>query len=179
MPGSTENQYSLEQVTLVTYDNETSHLLLLQLKSTCPPLYHHHYLRPFRRYTIMRGSNPNYFPVRSKTIKSNLAEFDCTSAFNFTLNELQLVRVESVLNTYPSILGSLSKSKLGKNRTVIQRNSKRKWPTRARRTLSLGAVHTEMSQRQQHRASSFQEPLQDTMVRQLAGLSLIFTNLQY
>lgn len=144
--GAMDARYHLNTVHVVPYTEQTADWLLTNLKSTCAQ-FAALTLKPFQKYLVLldtwRTDNGHKGPSSD--------DFDCTLPLNFTMNELQLIRVETRVAhstnriTEPSSTGS---SGYASRRHAV-------------RELLLGDVHTELSKRHKHRPSSFQEPLRD------------------
>lgn len=83
-------------------------------------------------------------------------DFDCTLPLNFTLNELQIVRVEKRVQHASHPTSRLVESETGKTSPGPH--------MRVVRELLLGDVHTDLAERQRHRPTSFQEPLKEVEV---------------
>ncbi|XP_076449502.1 protein APCDD1-like [Babylonia areolata] len=158
IPGVLEATYRLEKAYLVPYRQDIADHLFRHLKDSCgdvlpasPPT-----LTPFHKYPILslpRTSGRNHPPPPRPNSRQLREDFDCTQPLNFTLNELQLVRLETRVHH-----GTVSAN------GMAARNSGNAWGGARRRVvreLLLGDVHTEPAQRQSHRPTSFQEPLRD------------------
>ncbi|KAL8616381.1 hypothetical protein ACOMHN_032235 [Nucella lapillus] len=152
-PGVLEASYRLEKVHLVPYRQDTADDLFGQLKNVCGT-FAAPALKPFQKYPILSLSRTSKNDPVSDS--GHTGDFDCTKPLNFTLNELQLVRLETrVHHQGPS------------SNRMIESNTGNAWHGAQRRVvreLLLGDVHTDPAQRQRHRPTSFQEPLRDAEV---------------
>lgn len=154
IPGTMEGRYQLDMVLVVAYSTEAADSLMRQLKPTCGRHFANVTFEPFRKYVILNDppSDVGDGSEKKTGVDSDLQqEFDCSLPLNFSLNELQLLRVESrVHHSSPPIGHSREKD--------VHAHAQMKG-ARVVRELLLGDVHTELTERQWHRPTSFQEPL--------------------
>ncbi|WAR12345.1 APCD1-like protein [Mya arenaria] len=130
-PGGVQSKYSLSEVKVIPYSEKKAHTFGKLVRRFCPDAKVKT-VSPYRKFSIFK------FPLRSKRKSTfeNLEDFDCTKLFNFTMNELQLLRVER--KQLKSIMTKSSEKRL---------------------ELHLGDVSTEMTYRWQHVPTYYQIPL--------------------
>ena len=126
VPGAVEAEYELAYVTVMPYTSHMARLLGAKVNRTCPGFVE----TPWRAYDRHVLFNYVEFQHGLNEEEMVVVDRDCTAALYFTLNELQLIRLE-----------------------VRRRH------LRLHRMLYLGDVHTVLGERQAYRPKSFQEPL--------------------
>ncbi len=137
IPGATEFDYQLNHVAVVPYTKKAADRLGARVNRTCPG-YAMQNWAPRKRYEIF-----NYAEVgvdEGDGIISHeeayvLVDRDCMAALDFSLHELQLMRVELHVHS-----------------------------EHVKKMLYLGDIHTERNERQTYRPTSFQEPLAEVHV---------------
>lgn len=125
LPGAAEMDYSLSYVTVMPYAKPIAHFLYDKVNSSC-----HGYTwspwKPFQRYELL-----NYVEYRHQDGYGDdvdvLVDRDCLDAVDFSLNELQLVRLEQ-----------------------------RRHRHRHQMALFLGDVHSDRRMRREYRPTAFQ-----------------------
>ncbi|CAH1779468.1 unnamed protein product [Owenia fusiformis] len=130
VPGGTETDYFLTKVSLIPYTNEMARELGARVNESCKD-YAPASWQPYESYEILQykeigsenGGDPDDFQVIDR---------DCTNKFQFTMHELQLMRVENQRHHH----------------TVM-------------RELYLGDIHTDRLQRAIYRPTSYQSALVD------------------
>nr|KAG5693103.1 hypothetical protein BaRGS_014053 [Batillaria attramentaria] len=162
-----EGRYHLNTVHVVPYTKPAADWLLTLLKSACAQ-FAALTLKPFNKYLILndpwkRDSRRDDGDKSSEDDEDGrLEDFDCSLPLNFTLNELQLVRVETRVHHAGHSTNRITEGSAG---NTGQGRARR----HTVRELLLGDVHTELSERQRHRPTSFQESLRDAQ-RSLCGV---------
>ena len=152
IPGAMDARYRLDTVHLVPYTQDSADWLLGQLRHFCK-VFATTTLKPFHKYPLIK----NYWDEKDDSAeKSETNDFDCSLPLNYTLNELQLVRLETRVHHRGHSTNQITDTNTG--------NTGHGARSRVVRELLLGDVHTDMSQRQRHRPTSFQEPLRDVEV---------------
>ncbi|CAD5113967.1 DgyrCDS3131 [Dimorphilus gyrociliatus] len=119
-PGIYNSDYRLYRVVMMAYTEEVAAKLYSIINSTCSEKIWTKAWHPRESYVIL-----HYVEHHDNTI-----DYDCTFSFDFSLNELQLVRVESSVENKQSI-----------------------------KKLLLGDVHTHRKIRKGYRPTAFQAPL--------------------
>lgn len=112
IPGTMDSDYRLDEVQLVTYSTAASRWVLGLLHSACPAVFPASLpLKAMRRYTVLHYFWPHTAeaahnhtdapdnkqataPGRGRKTDGS-HDFDCTEPLNYTLNELQLLRLET------------------------------------------------------------------------------------
>lgn len=108
------------RVVMMAYTEEVASKLYSIINATCSEKNWNKAWRPRESYVVL-----HYVDHHDKTI-----DYDCTHSFDFSLNELQLVRVERSFE----------------NKLVTKK-------------LFLGDVHTHRKTRKRYRPTAFQTPL--------------------
>jgi hypothetical protein len=131
--GAMEAEYQLAYVSVMPYTQHMADLLGSKVNRTCPGFSR----SPWRTYQDHEIFHYVEFPHnRDGDIRTPLNEDvvvvdrDCTAALHFTLNELQLLRLE-----------------VRRHHLLLQR------------TLYVGNVHTDLTNRKSYRPTSYQQPL--------------------
>ncbi|XP_074645819.1 protein APCDD1-like [Tubulanus polymorphus] len=95
VPGGTEAEYYLSQVTIIPYQPDMAEKLQRKFNQTCPKMFAGKFWRPFKTYDIF-----NYVESR-KPGRVIILDHDCTHAVGFTMHELQLLRLEVRSHFHP------------------------------------------------------------------------------
>lgn len=137
-PGAHEAKYRLTQVIAIPYTKDKANYFEKVVHRYCKPEKGVS-IKEFRKFKIFQ------FTKYSKdTREVDESDFDCSKVFNFTMNELQLVRVERrYLN------------KFDRTNDVIQSQVRGRVETE----LLLGDISTNIRYRQQYRPTHYQVPL--------------------
>ena len=153
IPGAMDARYRLDTVHLVPYTQDSADWLLGQLRHFCK-VFATTTLKPFHKYPIIK----NFWDEKDDSVQdgSKSNDFDCSLPLNYTLNELQLMRLETRVHHRGHATNRIS----GTNTGTAGHGAR----SRVVRELLLGDVHTDMSERQRHRPTSFQEPLRNVEV---------------
>ncbi|KAJ8303546.1 hypothetical protein KUTeg_019942 [Tegillarca granosa] len=146
VPGGMEAKYHLRNVTVIPYNKNVIDLFKKQKPYNCKEL-------SGMNWQLYKGHQILNFPSynRYKRLKKISRDFDCTRSFNFTLHELQLIRLE--IRHYKKI-----NRKIHKHYSFLNRKS-----TRKVKELYLGDIHTETRRRHTYRPTSYQEPLRSLL----------------
>ena len=132
--GATDYDYQLTHVSVMPYTEEMAAVLGAKVNRSCQgSFYRHSAWKPFNRYDIF--SYVEFHDHRLADYEDDayvVVDQDCTHAIDFSLHELQLIRVESRTQGHQTGLT---------------------------RSLLLGDIHTDRKQRAYHRPTTFQEPL--------------------
>ena len=103
-------------------------------------------VKPYRKFKIFQFTK--YSKNNPEVADS---DFDCLKIFNFTMNELQLIRVEK---------RHLAKTRMANN--ILENDFKGQGQTETE--LFLGDVSTNMKYRQHYRPTYYQTPLKKSKV---------------
>lgn len=159
-PGAYEAKYRLSQVVAISYTKDQAKVFEKIVHRYCK-LSKTLTIKPYRKFKIFQFTKySKYNP------EVDDSDFDCLKIFNFTMNELQLMRVEK---------RHLSKTHLVKN-TV---NSKVKSQGQIETELFLGDVSTNMKYRQHYRPTYYQTPLKKSKTKDCATCATIANSNQW
>lgn len=161
--------YRVDDVHLVPYTQEAADRLLGHLGRHCN-VFASTTFKPFHKYPIIKNFWDK-FPGSVDGSKTN--DFDCSSPLNYTLNELQLVRLETRVHHRSQSTNQITDTNSGNAGSGAGPRSG------VVRELLLGDVHTDMSERQRHRPTSFQEPLRDAQVRNANWICLFMVRILF
>lgn len=135
-PGGYESRHSVSEISIIPYSHTTAkhfgklmrrYCKQTKLKEVVP-------LKKFRVYKFTKYSKGlNYIDVSDD-------DFDCSKLFNFTMNELQMIRVE-------------------KRRIKLRGKNDYSSPRHGRTELYLGDISTNMKFRRQYVPTHYQTPL--------------------
>ena len=142
-PGAYEANYRLSQVIVIPYTSDKANYFRKVVHRHCKPIKGVS-IKPFRKFKIFQFTK---YSKENKYVDES--DFDCSNIFNFTMNELQLVRVER-----------RHLSKFDRTNDVIQSQAR----SRVETELLLGDVSTNMKYRQQYRPTYYQVPLKKSKV---------------
>ncbi|KAH3710939.1 protein APCDD1-like [Dreissena polymorpha] len=129
-PGGFEFRYQLTEVQIIPYTDTKAKEFGKLMRRYCSESSVNS-VKTFRKFDIFK------FPRKRNAREDGGAtaeDFDCTKLFNFTMNEIQLIRVERRIEK--SISGAVT-----------------------RRELHLGDVSTDVTQRRQYVPTHYQAPL--------------------
>ena len=177
IPGAMDARYRLDTAHLVPYTQASADRLSGQLRgSSCAAAFTAAAtapLKPFHKHPLISNVwDPRPEPEAARDAEGGSAEtrdFDCSLPLNYTLNELQLVRLETRvhhrgLSTNQIAVAAAAAAAEAAGGVANAGNAGRGARSRVVRELLLGDVHTELAHRQRHRPTSFQEPLRDVQV---------------
>lgn len=137
-PGAYEAKYRSTQVVAIPYTIDQAKFFEKIMHRYCKPVKGIS-VKAFRKFKIFQ------FTKYSKDKREvDDSDFDCSKVFNFTMNELQLVRVER-----------RHSNKLYRTNDVIQNQVRGRTETE----LLLGDISTNIKYRQQYRPTHYQVPL--------------------
>lgn len=177
--GATDAEYEVTRSYVITYSSGSSLQLSDKLSGRCFNVSENQNLRPYFRYLVY-----SYSPRRNPRVEADTyRDVDCFREFQFTLNELQLVMVETRSGhgrrqRRPSRRNS-EQAETTAAQTTQPKQRLQKPPGRGERLrgnhqprtgsdltrqLFLGAVHSIPEERQSYRPSSFQSALTDPRV---------------
>lgn len=142
VPGGMEAKYHLRNVSVIPYSKDVIDLFKKQKQYNCKEL-------SGINWQLYKGHQILNFPSynRYRRLKKISRDFDCTRSFNFTLHELQLIRLE--IRHYKKM-----NRKIHKHYSFLNRKT-----TRKVKELYLGDIHTDTHRRHTYRPTSYQEPL--------------------
>lgn len=148
-PGGYDTRHFISEIKVIPYTKEKVKTFGKLMRRYCSESTDSSFAinRKFKIYKFTR------YRKGSKNNDDYLNDFDCSKLFNFTMNELQLVRVERRFYT------TLSEKKGGK-------------VSQSRTELFLGDVSTDMTLRRQYVPTYYQVPLVRAKVR-IAGIMVI------
>ena len=141
-PGGFDTRYVISEIKVIPYTTDkvkTFGKLMRRYCNQAPDVS----TRVNRKFKIFQFTR---YRKGSKNNDDYLNDFDCSKLFNFTLNELQLIRVERRFYT------TVSEKKGGK-------------VSESRTELFLGDVSTDMTLRRQYVPTHYQVPLVRAKVR--------------
>ena len=142
-PGAYEAKYRLSHVVVIPYTNERATYFEKIKRRYCKKAKDTT-VKVFRKFKIFQFTK---YSKENKDVEES--DFDCSKIFNFTMNELQLVRVER-----------RHLSKYDRTNDVIQSQLR----SRVETELLLGDVSTNVKYRQQYRPNYYQVPLKKSKV---------------
>lgn len=144
-PGAYDGRFSLTDVSVIPYTHEKAKTFGKFMRRYCKQS-HVTSVLPYKKFRILQFTK--YGKRNLKTEGNDFIEndFDCTKLFNFTMNELQLLRVE--------------RRKVKSSRT---NDVSKKY--RARTELFLGDISTNMRYRRQYVPTHYQTPLLKSKTR--------------
>lgn len=155
-PGAYEAKYRLTQVVVIPYTKDKAKYFEKVVHRHCKPSTSVS-LKPFRKFKIFQ------FTKYSKDNPGvDDSDFDCLKIFNFTMNELQLVRVE--------------RRHLSKGHPT---SSELRGEGHVETELLLGDVSTNMKYRQQYRPTYYQIPLKKSKTRGCTACAIIANSNQW
>ncbi|XP_014670877.1 PREDICTED: protein APCDD1-like [Priapulus caudatus] len=130
VPGGTEVDYILQQVFIMGYTDKSAELLYRNINRTCAGIGKTKWLpgHLYEIFTFMEVPRQ-----RGNNVDLMFLDKDCTTAINFALHELQLMRVEEWTSRDSKVL--------------------------TRKELFLGDVHTDMGLRKSYRPTGYQVSL--------------------
>ncbi|KAL4234211.1 hypothetical protein ACF0H5_005864 [Mactra antiquata] len=135
-PGGYETRHSVTEISIIPYNEETSKRFGKLMRRYCRQSRIEEIV-PYKKFRVLKFTKYSKNDYDNDVIED---DFDCSKLFNFTMNELQLVRVE-------------------KRRTKNSRQSDQSSRGRARMELLLGDVSTNMKYRRQYVPTHYQTPL--------------------
>ncbi|XP_053402376.1 protein APCDD1-like [Mercenaria mercenaria] len=135
-PGAHETRYTLSDISVIPYTQEKAELFGKLMVRYCKRS-EVTYVLPYKKFPIFQFTKYSKNNDKNDFIES---DFDCAKIFNFTMNELQLVRMEK------------RKLKSARYGDVSRK-------TRARSELFLGDISTNMKYRRQYVPTHYQTPL--------------------
>lgn len=144
-PGAYETRYTLSDITVIPYTVEKAAIFGKLMRRYCKQSDVKAVLA-YKKFRILRFTKYSKSNPKNDLIES---DFDCAKLFNFTMNELQLVRVEK------RKVKSIHKSDFNKK-------------SRAKSELLLGDISTSMTHRRQYVPTHYQSPLVKSKVSMLA-----------
>ncbi|KAK3610294.1 hypothetical protein CHS0354_029760 [Potamilus streckersoni] len=147
VPGGLEARHRVSEVYVIPYHHHVADHFYRLLKRFCPAMKPKlTTMEPLKKVKILQ------FPRYNKYLKSRrkhlMHDFDCSGLFNFTMNELQLIRLEINDNEW---------NDLEKNNSIDLKQDQH-----SQRELFLGDLHTKTKSRQSHRPTSYQTSLLDS-----------------
>lgn len=131
VPGATELDYQLSYVTIMPYNQNVANILAARVNNTCPAMVKQKW-EPLRKYELFNYVETNYGGFEEGYV---IVDRDCLSALDFSLHELQLVRVEERHSHKHSV-----------------------------RALYTGDIHTDRKERLSYRPTGYQSPMVDLKV---------------
>lgn len=135
-PGAYETRYTLSDISVIPYSHEKTKQFGKMMIRYCKQSEVTSVL-PYKKFPIFQFTKYSKNNVNNDFIER---DFDCAKIFNFTMNELQLVRIER------RKLNSGHKSDITRK-------------TRAKTELFLGDISTNMKYRRQYVPTHYQTPL--------------------
>ena len=142
-PGAYEAKYRLSHVVVIPYTSERATYFEKIKRRYCKKAKDTT-VKVFRKFKIFQFTK---YSKENKDVEKS--DFDCSKIFNFTMNELQLVRVER-----------RHLSKYDRTNDVLQSQIRSPVETE----LLLGDVSTNVKYRQQYRPNYYQVPLKKSKV---------------
>lgn len=144
-PGAYDTRYTLSEITVIPYTVEKADIFGKLMRRYCKQSGVMSAL-PYKKFKILHFTKYKKNNPKNDFIES---DFDCAKLFNFTMNELQLVRLEK------RKVKSIHKSDFNKN-------------SRAKSELLLGDISTRMAYRRQYVPTHYQPPLVKSKVSMLS-----------
>ncbi|KAL3859598.1 hypothetical protein ACJMK2_009812, partial [Sinanodonta woodiana] len=149
VPGGLEARHRVSEVYVIPYHQHVAEQFYRLLKRFCPALKPKlTAIKPLKKVKILQF--PRYNKLLQSRRKHLMQDFDCSGLFNFTMNELQLVRLE---------INDKARASLERNNTMDLKRDQH-----YHRELFLGDLHTKTKSRQSHRPTSYQTSLLDAKV---------------
>jgi hypothetical protein len=135
-PGAYETRYTLSDISVIPYSQENAELFEKLMVRYCKQS-EVTFVLPYKKFPIFQFTKYSKNNINNDFIER---DFDCAKIFNFTMNELQLVRVEK------------RKINSGHKSDITSK-------TRAKSELFLGDISTNMKYRRQYVPTHYQTPL--------------------